>query len=573
MVRGGFQSVQVNVDADGNNIPGDAANEPTMVIDPLNPANIAVGWRQFDTITSDFRQAGYAYSRDAGATWTKPGPLMPGVFNSDPVMAAAPDGTFYYITLDLEVMRFFQSFDQGATWSAPSLICGGFCDKSWMTVDHSQGMGRGNIYTIVSGPAFSRSTDGGETFPISLTVHGLDYSYWGTMAVSQTGVLYLADRCASVASSVNAQVAAVSPTFEVVAEQVLGGACLAYGGGPNPGGLLGQMWIAADHFQGPCRGRVFVLASAFGQKTSGILFSRSDNGGVTWSAPIDVTDDPPDSGAIHWFGTLSIAPNGRLDAIWNDTRNTGASNLSEVFYAYSFDAGVTWSRNVAVTPVFDSHVGWPLQQKLGDYCHMISDDAGANLAFAATFNGEQDVYFLRLIPDDCDGNGLPDAEDIAAHRLEDCTLNGVPDECEADCNANGAADSCDIAGGISADATGNRLPDECERDDDEDGIPNECDRDADNDGIDITLDRCPLSPLFTPPTPDGGPQQNLDSDCILSERETRRMVACLAQSGPGTPAAGACGAFVANAFDIDDDLDVDLKDFRDFQLEYGRGSP
>src|SRR5690349_4506469 len=36
-------SRQVNVNASGGNIPGDAANEPSMCIDPTNPNRIAVG--------------------------------------------------------------------------------------------------------------------------------------------------------------------------------------------------------------------------------------------------------------------------------------------------------------------------------------------------------------------------------------------------------------------------------------------------------------------------------------------------------------------------------------------------
>jgi hypothetical protein len=41
-------------------------------------------------------------------------------------------------------------------------------------------------------------------------------------------------------------------------------------------------------------------------------------------------------------------------------------------------------------------MGWPQQQKLGDYFHMVSDDSGAHVAWAATFNGEQDVYYGRI---------------------------------------------------------------------------------------------------------------------------------------------------------------------------------
>src|SRR6266571_2768856 len=55
-------SYQVNVDAFGQNIAGDAANEPSLCIDPTNPNRIAVGWRQFNTTNDSFRQAGWGYS-------------------------------------------------------------------------------------------------------------------------------------------------------------------------------------------------------------------------------------------------------------------------------------------------------------------------------------------------------------------------------------------------------------------------------------------------------------------------------------------------------------------------------
>jgi len=96
---------------------------------------------------------------------------------------------------------------------------------------------------------------------------------------------------------------------------------------------------------------------------------------------------------------MSVAPNGRIDAVWNDTRNSDEENISELFYSYSLDGGQTWEENIPVSPSFDSHVGWAgSQTNIGIYYHMISDNEGANLAYAATFNGEQDIYFLRIIP-------------------------------------------------------------------------------------------------------------------------------------------------------------------------------
>jgi hypothetical protein len=61
---------------------------------------------------------------------------------------------------------------------------------------------------------------------------------------------------------------------------------------------------------------------------------------------------------------------------------------------------------------------------------MRSDNLGANIAYAATFNGEQDIYFLRIGPWDCNGNEVPDETDISAGPSLDCNANEVPDECE-----------------------------------------------------------------------------------------------------------------------------------------------
>ena len=57
---------------------------------------------------------------------------------------------------------------------------------------------------------------------------------------------------------------------------------------------------------------------------------------------------------------------------------------------------------------------------------------------------------------------VDDVQVIYDSLSEDCTGNGIPDECEPDCNQNGVADSCDIDSGTSPDGDGNGIPDECE---------------------------------------------------------------------------------------------------------------
>ncbi|MFO0985049.1 MAG: hypothetical protein U1E76_25520 [Planctomycetota bacterium] len=60
----------------------------------------------------------------------------------------------------------------------------------------------------------------------------------------------------------------------------------------------------------------------------------------------------------------------------------------------------------------------------------MSDDVGVHVAYAATFNGEQDIYYLRIGAADCNGNAVPDPDDIALGTSRDDNGDGVPDECQ-----------------------------------------------------------------------------------------------------------------------------------------------
>ena len=127
-----------------------------------------------------------------------------------------------------------------------------------------------------------------------------------------------------------------------------------------------------------------------------VMFVRSTNGGQTFSAPHRINDDPVNHNKWHWFGTLSVAPNGRIDSVWLDTRNAANNTDSQLFYSYSTDGGNTWSPNVAVSNSFNPFLGYPNQNKMGDYITIVSDNTGGNVAYAATFNREEDVYYLRV---------------------------------------------------------------------------------------------------------------------------------------------------------------------------------
>ena len=135
------------------------------------------------------------------------------------------------------------------------------------------------------------------------------------------------------------------------------------------------------------------------------MFVRSTDGGLTFSAPHRINDDPINHNKWHWFGTLAVAPNGRIDSVWLDSRNAANNTDSQLFYSFSTDGGVTWAPNVAVSAPFTPFEGYPVQNKIGDYITIVSDNTGGNVAYPATFNfnpssgqHEQDVYFVRVSP-------------------------------------------------------------------------------------------------------------------------------------------------------------------------------
>jgi hypothetical protein len=406
---GPYTSYQVNVDANGNNIIGDAANEPSICVDPTNGNKMSIGWRQFDSVASNFRQAGFAYTANGGRTWINPGVLQDNVFRSDPVLNSDNVGRFFYLSL---LQNFFddlwRSLNRGQSWTNIAPADGG--DKQWFTIDNTNSTGHGFQYQSWStdgnnygGRQFTRSTNGGLTWmnPINIP----NSPAWGTLDVDSNGNLFIGGVNLTTNQiwcirSINAKNGAVVPTFDQSTAVNLGGH-IAFSEPINPEGLVGQIFLAVDRSGTSTNNNVYMLASV--QPTgatngSDVMFARSTNGGQTFSAPRRINDDPINHAKWHWFGTLSVAPNGRIDAVWLDTRNAANNTNSQLFYSSSLDGGNTWSPNVAVSNSFNPFLGYPNQDKLGDYITIVSDNAGANVAYAATFNGEEDVYYVTVAP-------------------------------------------------------------------------------------------------------------------------------------------------------------------------------
>jgi hypothetical protein len=416
---GAFTSFQVNVDASGNNILGDAANECTISVDPTNGSKMTIAWRQFNSVTSNFRQGGWGYTTDSGAHWTFPGVLQNGIFRSDPVTNSNEIGQFFYLSLQSDVNTSFfcddlwRSTNGGQTWveQSPDRGAGGG-DKQWFTIDKTNGPGHGfqyqsddGINCSGGGVEFQRSTNGGVTWQNPIAVpHGPVY---GTLDVDTNGNLFIGGEGSTFycVRSSNAQIGSQTPTFDRSTSVNMGG--FIGSGGINPAGLDGMVFLAVDRSGTATNNNIYMLASVVpsGRSTTDVMFVRSTDGGVTFSTPHKINDDPVNPNKWHWFGTMSVAPNGRIDSVWYDTRNAANNTDSQLFYSWSTDGGVTWAANVAVSDSFNPFEGYPNQDKIGDYITIVSDNTGGNVAYSATFNfnsgrqeHEEDVYYVRVAP-------------------------------------------------------------------------------------------------------------------------------------------------------------------------------
>ncbi|MEZ5471382.1 MAG: sialidase family protein [Marinicella sp.] len=422
---GNFVSHQVNVNSVGENILGDAANEPSIAVNPLNPKQIVIGWRQFNNTNSSFREAGLAYTHDGGESWHNIGPLEPGIFRSDPVLAANADGVFFYQSLavkesngqpglqDDDTFRVDQwrSINGGVTWIDKVNAIGG--DKSWYAIDQSDSSNRGNVYAVwnLAGnnhypKSFNYSVDNGMSYssPIQMPKSPV----YGTVAIGFDGEVYMAGLYGDGLTygdlnliKTNNPLSQMFPEFIQVTPLNLGGPMLT--GAINPEGLLGQVWVATDKSERHTRGNVYVASSinGFGSDPLDVHFIRSTDDGISFQNPQKINTDASQID-WQWFATMGVAPNGRIDMVWLDTRNAPTTqffrSMSELFYSYSYDGGLTFSENQAIAPLFNHSLGYPVQRKMGDYIDIVSDNGGAHVAYTATYTGGQDVYYIHAKP-------------------------------------------------------------------------------------------------------------------------------------------------------------------------------
>ena len=318
--------------------------EPTIAANPGNGRNLVAGFHDLFPKTQDF-VCRFAFTADKGRSWSLGGatPLQTnGNFCSDPALAADAQGTFYYAYLDINFgairsdIDVARSIDGGRTFSAFSVAVQGhprtnFPDKEFIAVDTQPGSPfKSTIYlswTDFLNPQDPNALDNGQ---IKVVVSRDGGHTWS----------------APVALTRSAQF---------------------------PDAISGSLPVVAPD------GTVYVFYADFVSRTGplAIRFSRSTDGGRTWTGPQTVASNLPSPGRFRLknadpefgttpgrgfrsnsFPTATIAPDGTIYVAWadfpagscvNDGTSRPPCSNADVRLAVSRDGGLTWSAPVKVS--------------------------------------------------------------------------------------------------------------------------------------------------------------------------------------------------------------------------------
>lgn len=396
-------------------------------------SRIIVGYNDGDGTNDSLTS--YSFSHDGGATWRN-GVLPPyasgGANFGDPVVAAGPNGEFYFCTLAANALGFStigvaRSDDGGRGWlpltnaSTTAVNNIDFQDKPWLAVDVTTSPFRGNVYvswTVVQGPesvppsgqsfiAFARSTDGGRTWSPPRALSRRDRTFlvgFSTVAVGPAGEVYVAwfDAHSPGPAVVVAKSTDGGETFSrpVVAlrssrltDPLLNG---TFDVGLQPS-------LAVDTTGGAHRATAYLAVHLVPEEPDrgalDVFLLRSTDGGTTWSSPLRVNDDatPTD----QWQPSVAVAPDGTVGIAWYDRRNDPVNNaLIDVYLATSRDGGQTFSPNRRVTTGNWLVVPTPLAFRSGyhgDYNQIAASGTHVIVSWGDERRGNPDVA-VALVP-------------------------------------------------------------------------------------------------------------------------------------------------------------------------------
>lgn len=386
--------------------------EPMVAVNPTDSRNLVGVWQQDRWSSGGARGLATGASQDGGRSWTRSAPTFTRCSGgtpanggdyaraSDPWVTFAADGTVWQIALatsgawpqadSVNAVLVSRSDDGGRTWRPPTTLIRDtdrfFNDKESITADRVDPR---TVYAIWDrldnaggGPTyFTRTTDGGATWEPARAIHdpgntaqtinnqlvmltdGTLVAFFSRLPTTTDSayrpellVMRSADRGATWSAPIVVASIQARGTFDADSGlPVRDGANL----GSIAAGSHGELAVAWQD------------ARFSGGLHDGIAFSRSTDGGFTWSAPVRVNGAPAARALVP---AVHIRADGLIGVSYYDLRNNlpDAQTLPADLWLTSSADGVAWQETHVDGP-FDLY-GAPFARGwfLGDYMALTS---------------------------------------------------------------------------------------------------------------------------------------------------------------------------------------------------------
>jgi len=374
--------------------------EPDVAADPSSPY-VYVLYNRYGVTCQHCPnpQMNIRISADGGQTWAPEKPICTcsGVAGQwDPVLATSSSGTVFGTWMNSTKIVFSKSTNHGTTWTTPLIVSGkSWADKPWMGVSAN-----GNDvyigYESRSQLFMTSSHNGGASFstPTAVNTDSSVYRYPNGFVVLPNGTAVMSDSKYSGGS-----VKTAGPVEIEVWRTTNGGTSWSKVTVDNTvfTGVnfetSSTTTVAADS----AGNLVVEYSGAVSQGANNRVFTRrSTDSGATWSARTEVGN----ASANGSFPAIAAKAAGDFRLTYMDN-STGAWN---VFYRASTDGGVTWSAPLRIS---DATSGTPYKTAngftsyYGDYDAIAITNAGKSVAVSgqgASFStGPGSIWFNRQL--------------------------------------------------------------------------------------------------------------------------------------------------------------------------------
>ena len=413
--------------------------------------NVVVGFNDTGSLAESLGESvvGYSQSGNAGTSFIDQGTLPPfsdpnAMLLGDPIAACNSATNFFFssiwtncTTLDpllgvcvagTNGVSVSNSTDGGMTFGAPAPVVSEditqhIVDKDWMTTDPKNSanlfvtytdfdisgtnagcMNLGDILTSIHAVAFN--TGGTPSATLQVTQGACNEVVQGSqVAAAPDGTVYFAwekigvngvTREIDVAKSTYAAGAFSAPVVLTTFPVSCAGDCLQLQGmirinefpslAVNKAGRVFIAWNDGDNpvpdLLAPLTGG---LVATYG--FTDIKFSKSTDGGTTWSSPVQVNTNPAPSVTDHFEPALAVG-SGRVAICFYDRRNDSSNFLIDRYCANSTTGGASWTNTRITTRSFSSVTAQDFALAptyMGDYDTLTTDILGLRTGFMGSF--------------------------------------------------------------------------------------------------------------------------------------------------------------------------------------------